>query len=111
MRIESKLFYYDPEVHICFHPWALTYMFCLIIGITAVFTRIPFMLKAVLAILEVVSYLVIMFTQYGYIVHQSITTNPNLPAEYAHVILLFITIVSYYLMERQTEFNSKMNFL
>lgn len=60
--------------------------------------------------MEVVGFSVIMFYQYGFIVHHSNTTNPNFLSEYAHVTLLFITALSFYLMERQTEFNNKMNF-
>lgn len=68
------------------------------------------MLKGFIITLEVIAFAVIMFFQYGFIVHHSNTTNPNFLSEYAHIFLLFITALSFYLMERQTEFNNKMNF-
>lgn len=110
LHIESKLYLYEADPDMCFQPWVLTNMVCLIIGMTLIFTRIPFMMKVVVTIFEIVSYMVVVFYHFQYIVHNSLTTNPFFMAEYAHCILIVITGLIFYLMERQTEFNNKINF-
>lgn len=75
------------------------------------FTRIPFMMKVVVTIFEIVIYMiVVVFYHFAYIVHNSLTTNPFFMAEYAHCILIVITGLIFYFMERQTEFNNKINY-
>ncbi|XP_064544818.1 adenylyl cyclase X E-like isoform X2 [Drosophila montana] len=110
VHIESKLYHYEPDMNMCFHPWMLTNMMCLIIGMSLIFTRIPFMMKVVVSALEALTYMIILFFQYGYIVHHSLTTNPYFEAEYAHCLLVIITLLSLYFKERQTEFNNKINY-
>lgn len=110
VHIESKLYHYEPDMNMCFHPWLLTNMVCLIIGMSLIFTRIPFMMKVVVSTLEAITYMVILFFQFEYIVHHSLTTNPYFEAEYAHCLLVIITLLSLYFKERQTEFNNKINY-
>ncbi|KRF84840.1 adenylyl cyclase X E isoform X3 [Drosophila virilis] len=110
VHIESKLYHYEPDMNMCFHPWLLTNMVCLIIGMSLIFTRIPFMMKVVVSTLEAITYMIILFFQFEYIVHHSLTTNPYFEAEYAHCLLVIITLLSLYFKERQTEFNNKINY-
>ncbi|XP_064544952.1 adenylyl cyclase X E-like isoform X1 [Drosophila montana] len=109
-HIENKLYHYEPDLFICFHPWVLTNMACLMIGMSVIFTRIPWMVKIIVSVLEGLTYVIIMFFQFEYIIHHSKTTNPYFSSEYAHTYIIGITIVSFYLMERQAEFNSKVNY-
>ncbi|KAH8405367.1 hypothetical protein KR222_007428, partial [Zaprionus bogoriensis] len=111
MRIESKVYHYYPESTMCFHPWSLNNMICLLIGITFLFTRIPFMLKVLIGLLELVIVLVIMVFQFEFVVHNSTTTNPYLLPEYSHCMVLLTVLIMFYCMERQAEFNDRMNYL
>ncbi|KAH8405400.1 hypothetical protein KR222_011030, partial [Zaprionus bogoriensis] len=111
MSIESKVYHYYPENNMCFLPWSVNKMICLLLGITLLFTRIPFMLKVLIGLLELVIVVVIMVFQFQFVVHHSITTNPYLISEYAHCMVLLITLLMFYLMERQAEFNDRMNYL
>ncbi|XP_051861885.1 adenylyl cyclase X E-like isoform X9 [Drosophila albomicans] len=110
LHIESKIYLYEPEPNMCFQPWVLTNMICLIMGMSLIFSRIPFVMKLMVTLLEVIIYMVLIFYQFNYIVHHSLSTNPYFLAEYSHCILILITFLSLCLMERQTEFNDKMNF-
>ncbi|KAH8261504.1 hypothetical protein KR044_010348, partial [Drosophila immigrans] len=110
LHIESKLYLYEPESHTCFQPWVLTNMVCLIMGMSLIYSRVPFFMKVMVTLLEVIIYMVLIFFQYEYIVHHGLTTNPYFQAEYAHCILILSTFFSLFLMERQAEFNDKMNF-
>ncbi|ALC44268.1 ACXA [Drosophila busckii] len=110
MHIEGKLYHYEPDLRSCFHPWVLTNIVCLVIGMSIIFTRIPMIVKLIASIVEALAYLIIILFQYDYIVHQSPTTNPYFISEYAHSILVVTTLFSLSLMERQTEFNNKVNF-
>ncbi|XP_030571544.1 adenylyl cyclase X E-like isoform X2 [Drosophila novamexicana] len=109
-HIEDKLYHYEPDLFMCFHPWVLTNMACLMIGMSVIFTRIPWMVKIIVSVLEGLTYVIIMFFQFEYVIHHSKTTNPYFLSEYAHSYIIAITIVSFYLMERQAEFNSKVNY-
>ncbi|XP_068151191.1 adenylyl cyclase X E-like isoform X2 [Drosophila tropicalis] len=49
LHIESKLYQYEMNVNMCFRPWVLTNMVALIMGLSFTFTRIPFLVKTMLA--------------------------------------------------------------
>ncbi|XP_032598459.1 adenylyl cyclase X E isoform X2 [Drosophila grimshawi] len=109
-HIESKLYHYESDPYLCFQPWVLTDMVCLILGISMLFARIPWMVKIIVSTLEVATYLLLMLFQFEYIIHHSSTTNPYFQSEYAHSLILVITLISLYFMQRQAEFNNRVNF-
>ncbi|XP_022216504.2 adenylyl cyclase X E-like isoform X2 [Drosophila obscura] len=110
MHIESKLYHYDVDTDMCFHPWVITNVVALIIAMSFAFTSIPFILKIIVCLLMTMIHLVIIFFQFEFIFHHSATTSPFFPAEYAHSLLLVITFVTLYLKERHAEFTNKVNF-
>ncbi|XP_023178151.1 adenylyl cyclase X E-like isoform X2 [Drosophila hydei] len=110
LQIDSIVYKYDPDNKLCFSPWSLTCMVCLIIMMSIIFTRIPFGMKILVGFLETVSYLSIMIYQYEYVVHNSLTTNPYLISEYAHCLLIVITLCIIFFKERLIEFNNKINY-
>ncbi|KRG06797.1 adenylyl cyclase X E isoform X3 [Drosophila mojavensis] len=110
MHIDSIQYKYEPDFMMCFAPWTLTCMVCLIIMMSIIFTRIPFNMRIFIGLLEAISYLIIMFYQYEYVVHTSLTTNPYFLPEYAHCLLILVTLLVIFFKERQTEFDNKINY-
>lgn len=110
MHIDSILYKYEPDFIMCFAPWTLTSMMCLLIMMSIIFTRIPFNMRIFIGLLEAISYLIIMIYQYEYVVHTSLTTNPYLLPEYAHCLLILVTLLVIFFKERQTEFDNKINY-
>ncbi|EDW76617.2 uncharacterized protein Dwil_GK15554 [Drosophila willistoni] len=110
LHIENKLYQYEMDVNMCFRPWVLTNMVALIMGVSFTFTRIPFLVKTLVSCIEATTYLVILFFQYEYVFHHSTTTNPFYNSEYAHCTTIIVALITLYLKERQTEFNSKINY-
>ncbi|XP_016970905.1 adenylyl cyclase X E [Drosophila rhopaloa] len=108
--IESKLFHYEMDRDICFHPWAFTNMISLIIGMSYTFARIPFALKMVVSGCETIAFVLIVFFQYGFVFQHSATTTPYLKAEIAHCFRVCMMLVTLYAKERQAEFNTKINY-
>uniref|UniRef100_A0A6P4DYU6 adenylate cyclase n=1 Tax=Drosophila rhopaloa TaxID=1041015 RepID=A0A6P4DYU6_DRORH len=108
--IESKLFRYEMDQESCFHPWAFTNMMALILGMSYTFARIPFALKTIIGCCEAVAYLLIVCFQYVFLFQHSATTTPYLRAEIAHCIRVCMMLITMYTKERQTEFNTKMNY-
>ncbi|XP_037708102.1 adenylyl cyclase X E-like [Drosophila subpulchrella] len=88
--IEERLFHYEQDTKICFHPWVATNMVSLMICQTFTFASIPIVFEIVF--------------------HHSVTTNPSFPAEYAHALLICITLLTMVMKERQQEFANKVNF-
>lgn len=95
---------------LCFQPWALTKMVCLCIGMTWIFTGIPFVVKQLVSTVEAVAYVIIVYFQFDFIIHSSMTSNPALNAELSHILFILLTWVFQYFMERDFEFNNKMNY-
>ncbi|XP_052853497.1 adenylyl cyclase X E [Drosophila gunungcola] len=110
MFIEEKLFHYEQETKICFHPWVATNMVSLMICLTFTYVHIPFLVKTTMALLLTIAYLLIVFFQFEFVFHHSVTTNPFFPAEYAHGLLICISLLTMYVKERQIEFTNKVNF-
>ncbi|XP_016968482.1 adenylyl cyclase X E isoform X3 [Drosophila biarmipes] len=108
--IEERLFHYEQELMICFQPWVATNMVSLMICLTFTFAHISLALKTAMAVLETVGYLVMIFFQYEFVFHHSVTTNPGFRAEYAHALLICITLLTMVVKERQLEFTNKINF-
>lgn len=108
--IEERIFHYEDHEQICFHPWIVTDMMALMIGMAFTFTHIPFLLKTVVALLQVITYFILIFMQFDFVFHHSSTTNPFFPAEFAHGFIILITYFTMYLKERQSEFAKKVNF-
>jgi len=108
--IEERLFHYEQEAHICFHPWVTTNMLSLMICLTFTFAHIPIMVKTAVAILETLAYLLLIFFQFDFVFHHSVTTNPYFKSEYAHALLICITFLIMFVKERQIEFTNKVNF-
>ncbi|XP_016971370.1 adenylyl cyclase X E [Drosophila rhopaloa] len=110
MYIEERLFHYEQERKICFHPWVATNMVSLMICLTLSFGHIPFLVKTAMAFLETIAYLMIIFFHFEFVFHHSVTTNPNFKAEYAHALLICVTLIIMFAKERQIEFTNKVNF-
>ncbi|XP_017012669.2 adenylyl cyclase X E isoform X1 [Drosophila takahashii] len=108
--IEEKLFHYEQERNICFHPWVTSNMVSLMICQTFTFTNVPIVVKTTMAISETIAYLVLIFFQFEFVFHHSVTTNPSFPAEYAHALLICITLLTMIVKERQLEFTNKVNY-
>ncbi|XP_043653646.1 adenylyl cyclase X E-like isoform X3 [Drosophila teissieri] len=108
--IQSKLFHYERDPFSCFHPWACTNMMALILGMSYTFARIPFALKTFIGCLEAVIFVVIVFFQFQFIFEHSETTCPFLKAEIAHSSRVCMMVMTMYAKERQSEFNTKMNY-
>ncbi|XP_043063825.1 adenylyl cyclase X E-like [Drosophila ficusphila] len=108
--IESRIYHYEADFSSCFHPWAFTNMMALILGMSYTFARIPFALKTIIGTLELIAYVLIVFFQYGFVFQHSATTSPFLRAEIAHCCRVCMMLVTMYAKERQTEFNTKINY-
>ncbi|XP_044250922.1 adenylyl cyclase X E-like isoform X1 [Drosophila takahashii] len=108
--IESKLFHYEMDQGICFHPWSFTNMISLILGISYTFARIPFSLKIFISCCETVAFVLIVFFQFAFNFQHSATTTPYMRAEIAHCLRVCMMLATMYAKERQSEFNTKMNF-
>ncbi|XP_037709263.1 adenylyl cyclase X E-like isoform X2 [Drosophila subpulchrella] len=108
--IESKLFHYEMDPDICFHPWSFTNMISLILGISYTFARIPFALKIFVSCCETVAFVLIVFFQFAFIFQHSATTTPYMRAEIAHCLRVCMMLATMYAKERQSEFNTKMNY-
>jgi len=70
--IEERLFHYEQETKICFHPWVATNMVSLMICQTFTFASIPIVVKTIMAILETIGYLVIIFFEFEFVFHHSV---------------------------------------
>ncbi|EDV58758.2 uncharacterized protein Dere_GG23801 [Drosophila erecta] len=108
--IQSKLFHYEMDPFSCFHPWACTNMMALILGMSYTFARIPFALKTFIGCCEAVFFVLIVFFQFAFIFEHSSTTCPFLKAEIAHCCRVCMMLITMYAKERQSEFNTKMNY-
>lgn len=108
--IENSLFNYERDLDMCFRPWVFTNLMALIIGVTFTFAHIPLGLKTSIAILEVFGYMILLYFEYSFIFHHSKTTHSFLPSEYAHGLRILFTFISFYIKEREVEFNAKTNF-
>ncbi|XP_039494797.1 adenylyl cyclase X E isoform X1 [Drosophila santomea] len=108
--IESKLYHYEMDRDTCFHPWVFTNMISLILGVSYTFARIPFALKIIISCCETVAYLLIVFFQFPFIFQHSATTTPYMKAEIAHCVRVCMMLLTMYAKERQSEFNTKMNY-
>ncbi|KAH8318963.1 hypothetical protein KR067_000595 [Drosophila pandora] len=108
--IENTLFNYERDQDMCFRPWVFTNLMALIIGLTFTFAHIPFGLKTVIAILEVFAYMIILYFEYSFVFHHSKTTYAFLPSEFAHAMRVIFAFISFYIKEREVEFNAKTNF-
>jgi len=108
--INSKLYHYDIVTDNCFNPWVFTDMISLIVGVSYTFARIPFALKMLITCCATVAYLVIVFFQYSFIFEHSATTTPFMKAELAHCLRVCMMLLTMYAKERQSEFNTKINF-
>ncbi|XP_032598673.2 adenylyl cyclase X E isoform X2 [Drosophila grimshawi] len=100
---------YEDRV-LCFHPWILTNCMTLVIGTSFLFTRVPFIIKTTVAVSITVTYAVLVVFEFDYIFATSPSTNVNFNAEYSHILLIFITLGIFHLMERQTEFIAKVDY-
>ncbi|KAH8276434.1 hypothetical protein KR018_011764, partial [Drosophila ironensis] len=108
--IFNNIYEYEITAHICFRPWAFTNTMALMIGMTFTFAHISFNLKTLLAFIEVVAYIIVVFNEYTFLFHHSATTFSFMPAEYAHTFRVLLTFILFYAKDRQQEFNSKSNF-
>ncbi|XP_017065346.2 adenylyl cyclase X E [Drosophila eugracilis] len=108
--IESKLFRYEMDQGPCFHPWVFTNMVSLILGISYTFARIPFALKIFISCCETIAYVLIVFFEFAFLFQHSPTTTPYMKAEVAHCLRVSMMLITMYAKERQSEFNTKMNY-
>lgn len=88
----------------------LTNCMTLVIGTSFLFTRIPFIIKTFVAVIITITYAILVIFEFDYIYASSPSTNVNLNAEYSHILLIFITLGIFHLMERQTEFIAKVDY-
>ncbi|XP_030372395.1 adenylyl cyclase X E isoform X2 [Scaptodrosophila lebanonensis] len=102
VKYEDRLF--------CFHPWILTNCMTVVIGMTFLFTRIPFIIKTCLSAIITFTYALLVVVEFNYIYASSPSTNVNFNAEYSHILLIFITLGIFHLMERQSEFIAKVDY-
>ncbi|KPU77597.1 uncharacterized protein Dana_GF24856, isoform C [Drosophila ananassae] len=103
----------DPSVDErmqCFHPWILTNCMTLVIGMSFLFTRIPFIIKACFSTIITVAYAILVVFEFHYIYSSSPSTNVNFNAKYSHILLMIITMGIFHVMERQTEFIAKVDY-
>ncbi|KAH8250808.1 hypothetical protein KR038_003498, partial [Drosophila bunnanda] len=108
--IESKLYHYEVNRDSCFHPWAVTNMMALILGMSYTFARIPFALKTCLTLLETFTFLVIILAEYQFVFQHSNTTVPYMRSEVAHCNRILLMLITLYVKEHQVEFNAKTNY-
>ena len=74
------------------------------------FSRIPFVIKLAAGILISGIYTIVIFVNYSAVYEASPPTNVGLQAEYSHIMVIIITLVIFHLMDRQTEFISKVDY-
>ncbi|XP_037708960.1 adenylyl cyclase X E-like isoform X1 [Drosophila subpulchrella] len=108
--IESKLFHYEMKDDVCFTPWSFTNMISLILGVSYTFARIPFALKIFVSCCEAVAFVLIVFFQFAFNFQHSATTIPFMKAEVSHCLRVCMMLATMYAKERQSEFNTKMNY-
>ncbi|XP_034655456.1 adenylyl cyclase X E-like isoform X1 [Drosophila subobscura] len=103
----------DPTIEeklMCFHPWILTNCMTLVIGISFLFTRIPFIIKACFSTIITIAYSALVIFEFNHIYANSPSTNVNFNAKYSHILLMIITLGIFHVMERQTEFIAKVDY-
>ncbi|XP_013108012.1 adenylyl cyclase X E [Stomoxys calcitrans] len=93
-----------------FNPWAITESLELTICMVFLFSRIPFILKFTVGVLISAIYIIVIFVSYAPIYEASAATNVDLRAEFSHVMVIIITLCIFHLMDRQTEFISKVDY-
>uniref|UniRef100_A0A1A9X0W6 adenylate cyclase n=1 Tax=Glossina brevipalpis TaxID=37001 RepID=A0A1A9X0W6_9MUSC len=93
-----------------FNPWGITDSLELTICVVFLFSRIPFVVKLVIGLLVSSIYIVIIFVKYALIYESSPSSNVQLQAEYSHVLVIVITFFIFHLMDRQTEFISRVDY-
>jgi len=82
----------------------------LVIGMSFLFTRIPFIIKSCFSALIMIGYAVLVVSEFNFIYANSPSTNVNFNAKYSHILLMIITFGIFHLMERQTEFIAKVDY-
>ncbi|XP_055841976.1 adenylyl cyclase X E [Episyrphus balteatus] len=95
---------------LCFNPWAITESLVLTICMNFLFTRIPFAMKFIVGVVIVLVYSYCVAVKYAYIYHLSPSTNLGLNPEYSHLLVIFISFGIFHLMDRQTEYISKVDY-
>ncbi|KAH8233908.1 hypothetical protein KR032_003210, partial [Drosophila birchii] len=108
--IEERIYHFESNTNTCFDPWDATSMIALMTCLAFTFVHIPFLLKTFVALAQVLVYYVFVFFQYDFVFHHSTTTNPYLPSEYAHALIVLVTFFTMFLKAKQTEFYKKINF-
>ncbi|XP_041632046.1 adenylyl cyclase X E-like [Drosophila kikkawai] len=108
--IEERIYHYEANQSPCFAPWETTSMLALMTCMAFTFSHIPFMLKTIVAFIQVLIYNILIFLQFDFVFHHSITSNPYFPSEYSHAFVVIITFVTMYLKAKQTEFCKRVNF-
>ncbi|KAH8234021.1 hypothetical protein KR032_010953, partial [Drosophila birchii] len=108
--IESKLYRYEVNRDNCFHPWAVTNMMALILGMSYTFARIPFALKTCLTCIQTFTFLIIILAEYQFVFQHSNTTVPYMRSEVAHCNRILLMLITLYVKEHQVEFNAKTNY-
>ncbi|KAI8126037.1 hypothetical protein FF38_01067 [Lucilia cuprina] len=108
----SNLQYFSNgrECEVGFNPWGITESLELTICMVFLFSRIPFVVKLTVGILISGIYAIIIFVSYSPIYEASPSTNVALQPEYSHLMVIVITLVIFHLMDRQTEFISKVDY-
>lgn len=67
-------------------------------------------MKIIASLFISVIYSSIFLFQFDDVINDGGATNPYFPPEYAHLIMIIITLCTLYLQERQAEFNNKINY-
>ncbi|XP_005175233.1 adenylyl cyclase X E [Musca domestica] len=106
----TNFFNNDHACDVGFNPWAITESLELTICMVFLFSRIPFILKFTVGVLISGIYIIITFVSYSPIYESSPATNVGLQAEFSHVMVIIITLSIFHLMDRQTEFISKVDY-
>ncbi|KAL9911197.1 adenylyl cyclase X D isoform 3-T3 [Glossina fuscipes fuscipes] len=108
--LSSQAFSKDRICEEGFNPWGITDSLELTICVVFLFSRIPFVVKLVIGLLISSIYIVIIFVKYALIYESSPSSNVQLQAEYSHVLVIVITFFIFHLMDRQTEFISRVDY-
>lgn len=94
----------------CDEPWATTQCVILTICICFLFTKVHFALKFCMGITILAFHSWIIFDSRQFFFNEGNSTNPDLDPRFAHFFTTVLTILTFHLIDRQTEYISRVDY-
>ncbi|XP_054088809.1 adenylyl cyclase X E-like isoform X2 [Zeugodacus cucurbitae] len=102
---------YQADINnICFVPWAVTDSLVILCGVIFLFTHVSYIFKWIIALTVTIFYIIVVFAVFDFLFEYSVSSNPYLFPEFAHLMVLCRTAWIFHIMNREIEFISRMDF-